>query len=194
MNVRSTLIGLFFAMILLAPFTSAVHAEGNAANSVPCSQRKVVGCVLTTLDGVEVRYNGLYGQGQGAYEFGYKWQCVELIQRYYFAKFNYPKIWAPYYAYQTFDSNGHPASMTAFPNGGPTVPERGDILVFGKTSWNPYGHVALVQAVHDGLVSFVEQNVFDIGEDSLPMDLRNNMGTRWPYGPVLGWLRETGAK
>ncbi len=84
MNVRSKLIGLFFAMALLTSFTSAVHAEGNDSNSVPCGKSKVVGCVLTTLDGVAVRYNGLYGQGEGAYDFGYKWQCVELIQRYYY--------------------------------------------------------------------------------------------------------------
>ncbi len=194
MNVRSKLIGILFAIALLTSFTSAVHAEGNDSNSVPCSQRKELGCVLTTLDGVAVRYNGTDGEGDGAYDFGYKWQCVELIQRYYFEKFGYPKIWAPYYAYQTFDPDGHPSTMTAFPNGGSKVPQRGDILVFDSTLWNPYGHVALVKSVHDGQVTFVEQNVLDIGEDSLPMDWNNKIATKWPYGEVRGWLRETGGK
>ncbi len=192
MYVVSKLTGLTFAIALLLVSVSAVHAEGG--NSVPCSQKMVSGCVLTTLDGVNVYFNSWDPSAdEGAYLYGYKWQCVELIQRYYGVKYNYPGIWAPYYAYQTFDSWGHPATMTAYPNGSSTIPQKGDVLVFDKTWDDPYGHVALVRSVSKGRIDFVQQNMYQIGEDTLPIDSHNRI-TVTPgglYGPVRGWLRDT---
>jgi CHAP domain len=191
MHVRSKLAGFAFATALLLLSVAAVHADGG--NAVSCNQNKIVGCVLTTLDGVNVYFNGWYpAADEGAYEFGYKWQCVELIQRYYAEKFGYPGIWAPFYAYQTFDDWGHPTTMTAYPNGSPTTPQDGDVLVFDRTWDDPYGHVALVRSVSGGKITFVQQNMFDVGEDSLPIDANNNIdSSQSRYGPVRGWLRDT---
>ncbi len=190
MFVRSTLIGVALAIALLTRSPSAIPAGSNG--SVPCSQQKVIGCVLTILDGVEVYFNGWNPSAdQGAYEFGYKWQCVELVQRYYYLKHNYPKIWAPLYAYQAFDDWGHPATMMAFPNGSPTTPRRGDVLIFGPVPGNPYGHMALVKSVGNGRITFVQENMYDVGEDSLPINSKNYVQNLGLYGAVRGWLRDT---
>jgi CHAP domain-containing protein len=189
MYVVSKLTGLSFAIALLLLSVSAVHADGS--NSIPCSQRQVAGCVLTTLDGVNVYFNGWDPSAdEGAYYYGYRWQCVELIQRYYGEKYNYPGIWAPFYAYQTFDSWGHPATMRAYPNGSATTPQKGDVLVFDQTWDDPYGHVALVRMVSNGRIDFVQQNMYAIGEDSLPIDAHNRITSGGLYGPVRGWLRD----
>ncbi len=196
MKVVSKLIGLAFAIVLLILLTPAVHAGGNDNDlpAVPCSQNKVVGCVMTTLDGVPVYFNGMDPSAdEGAWPFGYKWQCVELIQRYYAVKYNYPGIWAPLYAYQAFDDWGHPSSMIAYPNGSSTPPQEGDVLVFDATWGDPYGHVALVKSVADGKITFVQQNVYDIGEDSLPIDAHNNITNQGIYTPIRGWMRDKSA-
>ncbi len=151
--------------------------------------------MLTKLDGVNVYFNGWNPSlDQGAYQFGYKWQCVELVQRYYAEKLNYPGVWAPLYAYQAFDDWGHPPTMDAYPNGGPKVPEHGDVLVFDR-SWDiPYGHMALVKSVQNGRVTFVQENMFNIGEDSLPLDWNNRIDSDGRYPPVRGWLRDTSGR
>jgi surface antigen len=192
MKLASKLIGLAFAILVLTATAPVVRAEGDTAATTPCSQNKEIGCVLTTIDGVNVYFNGMdptADQGEGDY--GYMWQCVELIQRYYAVRFNYPDIWAPLDAYEMFDDWGHPETMTAYPNGSSNAPREGDVLVFDPVWGNPYGHVALVKSVGDGKVTFVQQNVYDIGEDSLPIDSNNNITNEGIYGPVRGWLRDT---
>lgn len=188
MHVISKLTGLTFAAALLALSFSAVRADGS--NSTPCSQDQVRGCVLTTLDGVAVYFNGWDPSASDDTYYGYTWQCVELIQRYYGIRFHYPGIWAPMYAYQTFEDWGHPATMDAYPNGSPTTPKDGDVLVFDRTWFDPYGHVALVRWVKNGKIDFVQQNMYAIGEDALPIDSHNNISAGGLYGPIRGWLRD----
>ncbi len=192
----SLLTCLVFVFGLSGVFVLTAYASGDKSadnNSAFCGRSPVVGCVLTSLDGVAVHYNGTDSTYAVAYEFGYMWQCVELVQRYYFTRFHYPKAWAPLYAYQMFDTWGHPSTMTAYPNGSYTVPQEGDVLVFGSTTDNPYGHVALVQAVAGGSISFVQQNVGSLAEDSLPINANNFISSRSPYGDVRGWLSDRSA-
>ncbi len=190
-------IGLAFGLLLLAP--SATRAEGNSYPS--CSENMVVGCVLTTLDGVQVHWNGNYpGQTWDLTRYGYEWQCVELIQRYYAQIYGYQGMWVPPFtkyamtaAYQAFDDGYHPDSMAAYGNGGRVPPQKGDVLVFDATWDNPYGHVALVKSVQNGTVTFVEQNYYIGGEDSLPIDSNNNIDSQGRYGEIRGWLRDRSA-
>ncbi|MGE5141257.1 MAG: CHAP domain-containing protein [Rudaea sp.] len=189
MNV-SKLIGLTFIAALLFTTASAAHADGGG--SVSCSDSKIPGCVLAIVDGVEVRYNGMDPWAvQDVTEYGSEYQCVELIQRYYAQVHNYPAYWMPYYAYQVFEDWGHPASMKAYPNGSSTPPQRGDILVFGSIWYAPYGHVAIVESVEKGRIKFAQENVMDLGEDSLPIDSHNVIQSDGAiYSPVRGWLRD----
>ncbi len=191
MKFHSKLIGLAFAIVLLALLAPAAYAKGGDSDDVPCSRSKEVGCVLTTLDGVDVHFNGMVAPDREEYyEYGFKWECVELVQRYYAEKHGYPGIWAPGAAYQAFDDWGHPSNMVAYPNGSKVKPRQGDVLVFGPTDINPYGHMAIVKSVQNGQITFVQQNVYDVGEDSLPIDANNYITNRWIYGPVRGWLRD----
>ncbi len=186
----SKLIGLTFIAALLFTAVPVAHADGGG--SVSCSDSKVPGCVLAIVDGVEVRYNGMDPWAvQGITEYGSEYQCVELIQRYYAQVRNYPAYWMPYYAYEVFEDWGHPASMKAYPNGSPIPPKRGDILVFGSTWYAPYGHVAIVESVKDGRIKFAQENVMDLGEDSLSIDSHNVIDSGGGiYSPVRGWLRD----
>ncbi len=191
MKLASKLIGLAFAILVLTVMAPVVRADGNNIPTTQCSQSETIGCVLTTIDGVNVYFNGMDPTADdGSYDYGMMWQCVELIQRYYAIRFNYPDIWAPLYAYEMFDDGGHPDTMTAYWNGDSSAPQEGDVLVFGPTWDNPYGHVALVKSVGGGKVTFVQQNVYDIGEDSLPIDSNNNITNQGIYGPIRGWLRD----
>ncbi len=189
MNV-SKLLSLPFVVALLFISVSIVHADGGKSTS--CSERKVPGCVLTVVDGVEVRYNGMNPWAdQGVTQYGTQYQCVELIQRYYAQTRDYPSYWMPYKAYQVYDDWGHFARQDAYPNGSKTPPERGDILVFNRTWANPYGHVAIVEGIEDGKIKFAQENVMDLGEDSLPIDANNLIQSNDFYGPVRGWIKDT---
>lgn len=189
MHVPRKSIGLAIAVVVLMLTASAAYAEG--PDSVACGQTKVPGCVLTTIDGINVYFNSWDPSDVvDEYKYGYKWQCVELIQRYYGELYGYPGIWAPLYAYQTFDSWGHPDTMTAYANGSATAPEEGDVLVF-DAAWNdPYGHVGLVKSIGNGEITFVQQNVFDVGEDTLPINSQNVIDTLGRYSPIRGWLHD----
>ena len=72
------------------------------------------GAVLTTFDGQPVHYNGVvpsYARGDSG--FGPRWQALELIQRYCFAKHwtgakHWPGVVMPY---QVFDADKAPAGL-----------------------------------------------------------------------------------
>lgn len=186
------LVGLTFIVALLFVAPNIVRASGGNSEFVSCRDSKVPGCVLLTFNGVDVHWNGPYPWTDfGVTEFGSPYQCVELIQRYYYYVHGYPKYWMPYYAYQVFDDWGHFPTMDAYPNGSPTPPKKGDILVFNRNWDNPYGHVAIVEGVEDGRIEFVQQNMLDLGEDSLPIDEHNLIDSGGYYGPVRGWIHDT---
>ncbi|RIK28709.1 MAG: hypothetical protein DCC52_08080 [Chloroflexi bacterium] len=189
---------LSFAFLLLN-YPHAL-AQGNLPGS--CDQEKVVGCVLTVLDKVPIRYNdtdagALHGENPDGT--GYMWQCVELIRRYYHVVYGYPVNWADpsgfisenfFHAYEIFDDSHHPKRMSKFQNGSSTRPQKGDILVFRPWGTNPDGHVAIVKSVEPGKITFVQQNYSDLGEDSLPINSNNWIDSQKRYGDVRGWLRD----
>jgi hypothetical protein len=91
--------------------------------------------------------------GWGTY--GYKYQCVELAQRYYAVRWGFPAVWANVqYASQmcTYYPSGIQTENLA---GGATI-WHGDLAVFG---WAPYGHVAVITKDNgNGTFNVVEQN------------------------------------
>ena len=123
-----------------------------------------------TWRGVDVYYNGTdwtYTADDSGY--GYQWQCVELVQRFY-----KQVIWSGYdshwpriaNAYQMFDDPDKDIQSLA--NGSARQPIWGDVLVFDQQDDWPSGHVAIVTRVANGRVYFVQQNVAQIASDSLP--------------------------
>ncbi len=148
--------------------------------------------------------------------YGWTFQCVELILRFAAWAFgdnpgawgqqggNAPDIWLPV---------NHPSDYIMYPNGSSTAPVPGDILVWGSVdaNGNPWpagpdgqhgGHIAVVAAVHDGMVTTAEQNV-KWGAQDHPSDTLalTNVGGRWILSgsathettlPTYRWLRTMG--
>jgi hypothetical protein len=66
------------------------------------------------------------------------------------------------------------------------VPQQGDMAIFGATSTNPYGHIAVVINGYQNAMNVIEQNGF------------NPSGVAYlaqrPYSNVIGYLRPKGVK
>jgi len=148
--------------------------------------------------------------------YGWTFQCVELILRFAAWAFgdnpgawghqggNAPDIWLPV---------NHPSDYIMYPNGSATAPVAGDILVWGSVdgNGNPWpagpdgqhgGHIGVVAAVHNGVVTTAEQNV-KWGSQDHPSDTLalTSVGGRWILSgstahettlPTYRWLRTMG--
>lgn len=146
---------------------------------------------------------------------GLEWQCVELVQRYF-----YGKGWTtvPTWTWKDSAAADMPTGIPKNGNGYPeatfdkigsllVAPRAGDILVFGKVtgSWNT-GHVALITGVSSTRVTFIEQNVSlkglgPIARDQVAITKRGSgLGAKFTiastslehpsltYPTVLGWI------
>ncbi len=138
--------------------------------------------------GVPVYSNGTSVNNICTDTYGLKFQCVELVQRYYWEKVGHdtgtgsPR-WGIASAYQAW--NTHPASLVPCANGGGSTPQHGDILIWkGEGVYYPHGHVAVVSHIEGGRVYYVQQNVSSVG----------GWGSReWKDGRIqdtyiIGWL------
>lgn len=135
----------------------------------------------------------------------YSYQCVDLVVRLY-GRLGILNNWYLQNAYEFRDvpKRKRPefSHLSFYPNGESTrAPAPGDILVFGATSDNPAGHVAVVSRVLGDYLYFVQQNMYNacreaqpsgeafIGQDDQsrfmvePRDLSD-----LAYPPLLGWL------
>ncbi|HVT30714.1 MAG TPA: GH25 family lysozyme, partial [Lacipirellulaceae bacterium] len=90
---------------------------------------------------------------------GLKWECVEYVRRYYYFEYGL-NLFSLSGALNARDFFNHAAIMqlAAYPNGGTSAPEVGDILCFSPTS-SGLGHVAIVRAVGSTTVTVIQQNV-----------------------------------
>ncbi len=117
---------------------------------------------LTSIDGVTAFGNGptLYAC-DGSWEWGARWECVELAQRYMNLHFGInPPSWG-------VNANGmcatHPAGLTTHYKGDGYGPVHGDLMVFNEGT---FGHVAIVDSVAGANVSVVEQNASATGRST----------------------------
>lgn len=112
--------------------------------------------------------------------YGWTFQCPELITRFGAWAFgDHPNDWGGRYGGDAPDlwlDGNHPADYVMYPNGSKQAPMPGDILIWGYLDsagqpWpaGPYGnnsgHIAVVAAVHNGIVVTAEQNVGWGGQD-----------------------------
>lgn len=112
--------------------------------------------------GVSVYSNdGSYESNEGDFNYvdgvksGYKWQCVELVNRLYLARGWTSSTWSGN-AVNMF--NTAPGILSKESNGSITSVRPGDVVVFGG-GWGGYGHVMIVDSVSGSTVSIVSQNM-----------------------------------
>ncbi len=165
-----------------------------------------VGQELDRLNGVAVFYNGGVSHSSGrnlapdGYNLGLKYQCVEFVKRYYYERLNHRMPDAYGHAKQFFnaalpDGARNPQrDLVQYFNGSRSKPAPDDLLVFGPSLLNRYGHVAIVSAVDDTAVEIVQQNPGPFGRSRERIALRSDGGLwRCQNGRVLGWLRKEAA-
>lgn len=162
-----------------------------------------VGQQIDSLNGVVVYYNGSVGNVTGrnttitGYNLGLKYQCVEFVKRYYYE----------YLKHEMPDSYGHAKdffnktladgkynkqrNLTQYTNPSQTKPKVDDLLIFDGTTFNKYGHVAIVSKVMDDEIEIIQQNPGPNGNSRVTFKLKNKNG-KWTIknDRILGWLRK----
>lgn len=160
------------------------------------------GDVVDRFNGVAVYYNGGVNQVSGrhrapdGYNLGLSWQCVEFVKRYYYERFGHRMPETRGHARSFFapdlpDGALNPArGLLQFRNGGGTLPQADDILVFGPGLFNPYGHVAIAVSLNAQGLTLVQQNPgpWAASRETLPLELGAGV-RRVGEARLLGWLR-----
>lgn len=162
-----------------------------------------VGQEIDRLNGVAVFYNGGVGHSSGrnlasdGYNLGIKYQCVEFVKRYYYEHLNHKMPDSYGHAKQFFDARLVDGALNTgrdllqYTNGSESKLRADDLIVFGASLFNRYGHVAIVSAVTDSDIEIVQQNPGPFGSSRDRLSLAFQDG-RWrcENRRVLGWLRK----
>lgn len=194
MSYRIAITGLAAVLAVAAVHWLLTHVNLNPNRNV--------GDVVDQLDGVAVHYNGAVNHSSGrnlsadGYNLGISYQCVEFVKRYYFERFHHRMPDTMGHAKDFFDrriGDGelNPArNLVQYKNGGSTPPRVGDIVVFDRWLFNPYGHVAIIaEASHDA-IEIIQQNPGPFSPSRERFKLQAENG-RWSIARsgILGWLR-----
>ncbi|KHD36268.1 amidase [Clostridium acetobutylicum] len=159
-----------------------------------------IGKVMDSYKGVKVYYNGKkYAESHGknyskdGYYYGYKWQCVEYIKRFYYEAKGHSMPNGFGNAKDFFDPKvgqgklNKDRGLFQYKNGENEKPKADDILVFTDTK---YGHVVIVTKVTDDTVEVIQQNMGNKTRDQFKLEYENGKyfvcGKRKPKG----WLRK----
>ena len=161
-----------------------------------------VGQKLDSLNGVYVYYNGGVGHtgkrnlGEGGYNIGLSYQCVEFAKRYYFQFYKHKMPDAYGNAKDFFDGQvvdgglNFKRDLLQFTNPSVSAPQTGDLLVFDGHGGNPYGHVAIVARVSENCVEIIQQNPGPFAAPRVSYNLKKeNRKYRIGHERLMGWLR-----
>ena len=177
------------------------HEDLNKSTTRSIKPKSDIGKVLDKFNGVPVYYNGKIGNVFGrnlthdGYNLGLKYQCVEYVKRYYYYRMDHKMTDAYGHAKDFFDASledsefNEDRGLYQFSNGSKFAPEKSDILVFGPTPHNPFGHIGIVTESTNSTVEIIQQNV---GRQTRAqyrlLKVQNRFYVEDKY--VLGWLRK----
>jgi len=164
---------------------------------------KEIGQEIDSFNGVAVYYNDKVSTVVGrnlandGYNLGLKYQCVEFVKRYYYEYLNHKMPETYGHAKDFFDTRladgqkNSSRNLIQYKNPSKSKPEVNDLLVFDKTIFNPYGHVAIVSKVSDNEIELIQQNPGPRGKSRETIRITNKDGN-WKInrGLILGWLRK----
>ena len=192
-------IRLGLALLLLA---ALLFGAQYALTRMALNAKAARGAVIDSFNGVAVYYNGGVNETHGrhltadGYNLGLKYQCVEFVKRYYHARFGHRMADAYGHARAFFQPGlasgalNRQRGLLQFANGGSEPPRVEDILVFGPSLFNPYGHVAIVAEVNAHAVIVVQQNAGPLLSSREAFPYRRRGAQLWLADErVLGWLR-----
>ena len=145
-------------------------------------------------------YNYQFDSSTGTnYKVGYKWQCVEYCNRYYFQVYQ-KKIRGTGGNAVDYFTTAASRGLVAYPNGGLVPPALGDIMCFSNSfsdGSKGNGHVSICRSVTSSTVNVCQQNVTCTTRDiNFPHTMVAQNGTYTVSGSSLGkrylcqgWLR-----
>lgn len=162
-----------------------------------------LGKAIDSLDGVKVYYNGSIGNMKGrnlapdGYNMGMKYQCVEFVKRYYYQKYGHKMPDSYGNAVDFFDpllpdgAMNKKRGLHQYRHPGKYKPKTGDLLIYDSTSFNKYGHVAIVSDVNVVTLEIIQQNPGPMAPSKQKFTLIKSKGN-WVIGNdrILGWLRK----
>lgn len=167
--------------------------------AISCKYNSGIGKVVDVYNNVNIYNNGeddkkAYGinKSQDGYIYGYKWQCVEFVNRYYHDALNF-SILGGGNANEYFDTNVKNGELNVkrgliqFKNGDGDKPKVNDILVFTN---GQYGHLAIISKVEEGNVEIVQQNVYGKSRDNLRITYKDDKTFIGEGKGIVGWLRK----
>lgn len=166
-----------------------------------------VGEVVDSFNGVNVYYNGGVGNSEGrnlsadGYNIGMKYQCVEFIKRYYYEHLNHKMPDAYGNAIDFYDKKLQDGAINTkrdliqYSNPSKVKPKEDDILIFDKSIFNSYGHVAIISKVGDDFIEIIQQNPgpFGSSREKIKLECDNNVW-RLDNDRILGRLAKNELK
>jgi len=204
--ITAVVFGGLYAAIFGLPTLPHSMGAGESSN-ILTSKKSIATKVaqpIDNLNGVNVYYNGKVSNVTGrhiapdGYNLGLKYQCVEFIKRYYYE----------YYSHRMPDSYGHAKDfydpsiadglmnrsrdLRQFTNGSISRPRTGDILIFGPTPTNKYGHIGIVSKSGRNKIEMIHQNSGPKNSSRSTYKMKKSQ-EKWFVANdyVLGWLRRS---
>ena len=169
--MKKTIITLLLICLSIYLYVNAKNPTNKTPNNKITVKSNQIKCgdSIGSHNGITAYYNdGFNSCGLGrhmssdGYSYGFKWQCVEYIRRYYKDYYKHEMSrWGN--ASDYFRNNlAHGAinterNLIQYKNGHTEKPKEGDILVFQNIA-PPYGHVRLVTKVNGSVINVIEQN------------------------------------
>lgn len=159
-----------------------------------------VGVKTDSYKGVDVFNNGSdytrnYGQNysKDGYYYGYKWQCVEYIKRFFYEAKGHkmPDVYG--HAKDFFNPSvkhgdlNKARGLYQYKNGEDVKPEVDDLIVFTDTT---YGHVAIVTEVGKDYIEVIQQNIYKVPREKFSLSEKNGKYLVGDKRQPAGWLRK----
>ena len=162
-----------------------------------------VGDVVDSFNGVKVYYNANVSNVEGRnltadkYNLGLKYQCVEFVKRYYYDHLNHrmPNSYGhakDFYNLKLKDGEYNKArNLIQYSNPSISKPKVNDLIIFGATKYNSYGHVAIISKVKEHEIEIIQQNPGKYVKSRATFELVKT-NSKWSIisSSVLGRLRK----
>ena len=160
-----------------------------------------VGQVIDRYYDVPVYFNGndfrnVNGRNltSDGYNLGLKYQCVEYVKRFYYEVYEHKMPNSYGHAKDLFDKDLGDVEFNAerglmqYRNIRYEKPQEGDMLIYGRSNHNPFGHTGIICEVGDDYIVLIQQNYGVKTRQRITLAEFQGIYTVADYD-VLGWLR-----
>lgn len=187
-------------IILISSFI--IYVLNRVVKKINFNSKYQVGEIIDEFNGVKIYYNGgidntnARNVSKDGYNIGVQYQCVEFVKRYYYEFYNHkmPDSYGnakDFFEKKIEDGIINPKrNLIQYHNPSKEKPLINDIIIFDKTIFNPYGHIAIISNVSENDVEIIQQNAGPFSKSREKIEIKNNLGS-WLINNkrVLGRLR-----